>query len=202
MSSTAPIKPASYDADVKHIMSFYNASPQDGAEEVIEVEDSGDTKHYTYVDGAWSFKGMVPKSGLVVEPKTTTHNKNPKVGQKQRTGVSKEFIKVAVCTNPKRGMKKVVNGLSVLANLVSKGKIDQALIKIQNIMNDLDGDKIKQKKEPSPYNRFVAEHMAKLKEEDPTLNASERMKRTIQLWNAEKVRAHGAPANARNDQLN
>lgn len=46
------------------------------------------------------------------------------------------------------------------------------------------GDKPKRK--PSAYNVFIAEKMAKLKEEDDTLSAKDRMKRAIAMWNEAK----------------
>lgn len=42
---------------------------------------------------------------------------------------------------------------------------------------------------PTAYNQFVKEHMARLREEDPTLTPKERMSRCSQMWNATKTSA-------------
>lgn len=133
--------------------------------------------------------------------KPTTSTTTPKPTRKSKKTASAEpstdtTTTVVACIVPKRGSKKMVTGLSTLANLVSTGKTEKALAKIQAMMNELDSDKTKgkEKKEPSLYNKFIAENMGKFKAVDPTLTASACMKKTVELWNANKAKAVEASA--------
>jgi len=44
----------------------------------------------------------------------------------------------------------------------------------------------KKKREPTPYNLFLQEKMAELKEKEPTLTAHEKMSRISDLWKEHK----------------
>lgn len=198
----------SHDADVEHIQRYYvNTLPNVDNSEYIAVSnnttDDDRVKHYMYDGETWLFQGYLKRSDIEVEQEqeddecdndnnhAVVNDKDgapAPVQQVQTSAAPVSNIKIVPCEAPKRGSKKLMTGLLALSKLVAAGKTDKAMLKIQALLDNLDISKQGQKKKvPTVYNKFVSEHMAILKEQDPSLNASERMRLTVAQWNARKA---------------
>lgn len=93
---------------------------------------------------------------------------------------------VVVVTKPKRAKRTKASSIDDVIQMLRDQKVDKAIVALEKLKDSLVAKKERKPRAPTPFNMFVSEKMAQLKESGMTTN--ERMKECARLWKEEKAK--------------